>query len=185
MGFSFGSLGLFAVTFFLPFIQGRDLRLSTPAPLCKDGKFYEDSVFDYLSCSHCLEQSHYSNCNVCCSATVNSKTTTPTPLKNNPPPSTIGSNTAGSFPNQVATKMKIFIILGFLLVGFVAVFLIAALSVFAVKCYRKKKKWKIASSNVKLGMQETQLSTSSPMIMGHPLGEAVPQSVEISEGERV
>lgn len=67
MGFSLGSLGLYAVTVFLPFIQGRDLRLSTPAPLCRDGKFYEDSVFDYLSCSHCLEQSHYSNCNVCCS----------------------------------------------------------------------------------------------------------------------
>jgi len=34
--------------------------------------------------------------------------------------------------------------------------------------------------DVKLGMQETQLSTSSPMVMGHPLGEPVPQSLEIS-----
>jgi len=76
--------------------------------------------------------------------------------------------------------MKIFIIFSFILVGFVTVLVIAASLAFAIKCYRKKKKWKLRSSNVKLGMQETQLSTSSPMVMGHPLGEPVPQSLEIS-----
>jgi len=181
MKFSLGSLGFFAFVF-LSFIQGGNLR----PPLCKDGKFYEDSVFDYFNCSLCLEQPHYSNCNFCCSATVNSttplsaKTAKPTLLKNNPPPSTTGSDIVGSFPNQVATEMKIFIIFSFILVGFVTGLVIAASLAFAIKCYRKKKKWKLRSSNVKLGMQETQLSTSSPMVMGHPLGEPVPQSLEIS-----
>ena len=61
MSFSLRSLGLLA---FLSVFQGGDLR---PA-LCKDGKFYEESVFAYFNCSLCLEQSHYSNCNVCCSS---------------------------------------------------------------------------------------------------------------------
>ena len=87
-------------------------------------------------------------------ATVNSTTnplpansTTPTLLENNPPPSSIGPNIAGSFPNQVASKMKIFIILGFLLVGFVTGLIIAVSLAFAIKCYRKKKKWKLTFSS--------------------------------------
>ena len=36
-----------------------------PAP-CKDGKFYEASVFDYINCSVCTEQPHYENCHTCC-----------------------------------------------------------------------------------------------------------------------
>ena len=37
--------------------------------------------------------------------------------------------------------------------------------------------------DVRFGMQETQLSTSSPMVMGHPLGEPLPQCPEIRERE--
>lgn len=78
---------------------------------------------------------------------MSAKTAKPTLLKNNPPPSTIGSDIVGSFPNQVATEMKIFIIFSFILVGFVTVLVIAASLAFAIKCYRKKKKWKLRSSS--------------------------------------
>lgn len=179
MNFSLRSLGLLAV---LSVFQGGDLR---PA-LCKDGKFYEESVFAYFNCSLCLEQSHYSNCNVCCSTTLTSNSTTPAPThttKPTVPNINTASDVVGTFPNPVATKMKILIIIGFILIGFITVLAIAGSLMLANKCCVKKKKWKIRSSNGKLGMQETQLSTSSSMVMGHPLGEPVPQSLEVTGRE--
>ena len=51
---------------FLSFAQREDLL--TRPPLCKDGKFYEDSESNYLNCSLCEEKFHHSNCKVCCSS---------------------------------------------------------------------------------------------------------------------
>ena len=42
-----------------------DQSSQQPLP-CKDGKFYESSVFDYFNCSVCIEQPHYENCDTCC-----------------------------------------------------------------------------------------------------------------------
>ena len=48
------------------------IERSSQLPLvCKEGKFYEDSVFDYFNCSLCIEQSHYANCDVCCTSKCN------------------------------------------------------------------------------------------------------------------
>lgn len=41
-------------------------RCESKPPLCKQGMFYEESVFAYFSCNLCVEQSHYTNCERCC-----------------------------------------------------------------------------------------------------------------------
>ena len=65
---SMNSLSMYVYVAFLLSLhvqRGRgDLRL--PQVPCKKGKFYEDSVSDYLNCSVCVEQAHYSNCDLCC-----------------------------------------------------------------------------------------------------------------------
>ncbi|CAH3015205.1 unnamed protein product [Porites evermanni] len=45
-------------------------RPPTRRPLCMDGKFYEENVFTYLSCSEVMKHSsHYKNYAKCCATT--------------------------------------------------------------------------------------------------------------------
>ena len=64
---SMNSLSVYVYVTFLVSLhvqRGRgDTRL--PQVPCKEGKFFEDSVSDYLNCSVCVEQVH-SNCGLCC-----------------------------------------------------------------------------------------------------------------------
>ena len=67
---SMNSLSMYVYVAFLSLLhvqRGRgDTRL--PQVPCKEGKFFEDSVSDYLNCSVCVKQVHYSNCDLCCAS---------------------------------------------------------------------------------------------------------------------
>ncbi|XP_078347863.1 uncharacterized protein LOC144632980 isoform X2 [Oculina patagonica] len=143
------TLSLSAIIF-LSSIQRGDPR----PPPCKDGnKFYEESVFDYFNCSICIEQSHYSNCDVCCTVAV-TPTTPLTTLMTTPvsifgfklPSSSEASEIVASVPNGVFMKAEVLIIIAFF-IGFLTMFGIAVFAVFTVKYYRKKRKQKKLGSS--------------------------------------
>ena len=82
-------------------------------------------------------------------ATLTSNSTTLVPIHTTKPtvPKNTGSDVVGTFPNPVATNMKILIIIGFVLIGFLTVLAIGGSLTLVNKCCMKKKKWKIRSSS--------------------------------------
>lgn len=141
-----------------------------PAP-CKDGKFYEASVFDYINCSVCTEQPHYENCHTCCLKITTASTSTVTATREKTKLHTSLSASQFVKTEKMPSSSMEIVIMGFFF-GFVVGAVITWLVVITARvCSKRRKKLrKLMTSNSVTATQETQLNQSSPMVLGQTVG---------------
>lgn len=147
-----------------------DQSSQQPLP-CKDGKFYESSVFDYFNCSVCIEQPHYENCDTCCKKITTTSTSTVTATTEKTKLHTSPSASQFVKTEKMRFSSMEMVIIGFSF-GFVAGAVIAWLVVITARvCSKSRKKLEIlmTSKSIK-ATQETQRNTSSPMVWGQNVG---------------
>ncbi|XP_068760827.1 uncharacterized protein [Montipora capricornis] len=139
--------------------------VSSPIP-CKEGKFFEDSVFDYIDCSVCEGQAHFTNCKLCCGSANATTPSSFSSVSSSDPTNHPGSEKSESV-NPCGLKFSFrekTLPIG---IAFVTGFLVAlAIVGIVIRCRSKSRKQH--TTGYTPPQQETQpdLHGASPMVPG-------------------
>ncbi|XP_068761446.1 uncharacterized protein [Montipora capricornis] len=110
---------------------------------CKEGKFFEASVFDYFNCSVCEGQAHFTNCKLCCGSANATPTSSFSSTSSSDPTSRPGSEKSESVnPCDLKfsfTENTLPIGIGFV-TGFLAALVVMGIAKLVIRSRSKSKK---------------------------------------------